>query len=565
MLRATTIIILTALASCLIAQSGTTTESAVQLEAIFIDGNKEKLLGNWEKAAARFEEVLRKDTRNDAAAYELARVYLALKNTDKAVEMARNATNWNPGNIWYKLLLAELYQKDNKDKDAAGIYEALLKQYPRNPEYHLKYAYHLVRSGEQEKAIGVYNEMEKITGVQEESSRLKHNLYVGLGNYRKAAQELESLIKAYPNNTSYQHLLATFYEQINEKSKANAVYQQILAKNPDDARAKIALAAESGNKSSLNYLYSLRPIFENRVTNIDIKIKEIIPFINRLADGESELGPVLLGLAESLVAVHPTDAKALALSGDVYYHSGQIDKALTAYLKTLETDKSVWLVWEQVMHIYEFRRDFEKMAAFSEQSLDYFPNQASAYLFNGRANNALKKPQQALSSLKPAVMMAGSNKNLLLQIQAELGLTYFLLKNFPQSDAAFEEALKINPSNISVLRNYIYCLASRTETLAKASNLVEELLNVAKDRFESEAAKGFVLYKMKDYENAKLWLGKALQHSGDNDPFTLEAYGNVLFQLGQLEQAVEYWQAALQKGGRSSVLERKISERKLLE
>ena len=53
----------------------TVSETSVQVQEIFIDGNREKLLGNWDKAAAKFREVLEKDSKNDAAAYELARVY----------------------------------------------------------------------------------------------------------------------------------------------------------------------------------------------------------------------------------------------------------------------------------------------------------------------------------------------------------------------------------------------------------------------------------------------------------------------------------------------------------
>ena len=70
---------------------------------------------------------------------------------------------------------------------------------------------------------------------------------------------------------------------------------------------------------------------------------------------------------------------------------------------------------------------------------------------------------------------------------------------------------------------------------------------------------GWVLYKAKDYKEAKKWIGKALANGGDGFPDTLEHYGDVLFQLGETDEAIEYWRKAQSKGSKSGDLEKKIS------
>jgi len=45
----------------------------------------------------------------------------------------------------------------------------------------------------------------------------------------------------------------------------------------------------------------------------------------------------------------------------------------------------------------------------------------------------------------------------------------------------------------------------------------------------------------------------------------LEHYGDVLFQLGESEKAIEYWIKAKNKGETSEFIDRKITEKKLFE
>ena len=70
---------------------------------------------------------------------------------------------------------------------------------------------------------------------------------------------------------------------------------------------------------------------------------------------------------------------------------------------------------------------------------------------------------------------------------------------------------------------------------------------------------------MKDYKKAKEWIGKAIENGGAESTTILEHYGDILFQLGDVDSALEYWSKALEKGGKSEFLEKKIADRKLYE
>lgn len=556
--------------SLLVAQSGSMTEEEIAVQNIFMDGNREKLLGNWDKAIDKFLEVLERDKRNAAAAYELARVYEANKDMERAEKFAAKAVDWEPTNVWFQMYLAEVYQKVGKDGSAAAVYEQLVKMEPLNRNYYLQWAYYLVRNSEPELAIKVYNELEKKMGISVDVTRHKHTLYLGMGDHKKAAAELEALIEKFPTVTSYRHLLGVYYEQIGEKGKAREVYRDILVLAPDDARAKIALAEEAKGTDDIRFLNSLKPVFEDPKTDVDTKIKEILPYVNQLASsGDQSLGNTLLALTSLLETVHPENAKSHSVLADVLYYTGQTDRALSQYRKTLEIDETVWAVWEQMLYILADNKDYDELVDASEDALDIFPNQAVAYYLNGAGYNGKGEYQDALSSLQQALIMSSRNPRLRYDVLNETGKSYFHLRQYAKSDNAFEEALKINDMDPVVLKNYSHYLAARpnanAEVLEKAKTLATRLNEVAPNHPVSESALGFVFFKMKDFTQAREWLDKSLGHGGGADPTILELYGDVLFQLGQETEAVQYWQKALDQGGDSKILKKKVSEGKFFE
>ena len=205
----------------LFAQTDRLTQADVELQQKFIEAKREMILEDYAKAIELFSQVLATDKTNAAAAYELARAHDMMSDSEKAVKYAKHAVENEPDNEWYQMFLGDLYQQENKDAEAAMVYGGLIEQDPDNDYFYFKQAYFLVRSNQPEEAIKVYENLEKRIGINEELTRRKHTLYLGIGNYKKAAKEIEELIEAFPHKIGYRHLLAGFYEQIGDNAKAN--------------------------------------------------------------------------------------------------------------------------------------------------------------------------------------------------------------------------------------------------------------------------------------------------------------------------------------------------------
>lgn len=541
-------------------------ESDVQLEQRFIEAELEKILGNYDKALAIYEEILKKDKKNHASAYEIARIYSRQSDLDKAIKSVKTAINLAPGNVWYKSFLVELYDKTGRYKEAAELYEEMVDLEPLNDQLYYRWAFFLVKSNDLNKALKVYDQLETTLGLNEETIRHKHRLYMGMGNHKKAGRELERLIEAFPQNTQYRHLLAEFYLQIGEQGEAQKIYRDILRIDPEDSKAELAATAKkaSRNPSAGGFAEQLKSIFEQDDVDIDLKISKIMPLIQEVANsGNKDLAEEILQLTDILEKVHPGEAKAFSASGDLLYYSGRKSEALAKYQKTLELDDTVYLVWEQIMSIHSEAGDYKRLLQASEETMDYFPNKAQAYYFNGLANHELGDAEEAISSLEQALLMAGDDGRLIFSIQSQLALSYYVQEQYNSAQQAFEAALQLNAKAPLVLNNYSYFLAQRGEQLEKAADMARQATQLAPDQAVFQDTYGWVFYKMQDYKKAKEWIGKALKNGGLDKPNILEHYGDVLFQLESKDEAVEYWQKALDQGSKSKLLQKKIADRQL--
>ncbi len=450
------LLICTLLSNNLNAQPKVVPEEDVNVQKIFIDATKDKLLGKYEEAIVLYKEVLKLDKDNHAAAYEMARLYEVLDKDEKALTSIKMACALDSGNEWYKMLLADLYHKNNKNSEAASIYEQLSKANPTSEFFYSKWAFHLISAKEIDKGIKVYNDYEKKFGVTEEVVRKKHALYLGQGNPKKAEAELKKLIKRFPRAVEYHHLLAGFYTQTGQDDKATETYNTILELDPENAKAKIAIAGKnkSGN-NDITYLTSLIPVFEKQDVDIDLKIKELFPYINKVAETkDDELKVATLNLAKILSEVHPEEAKSFSIYGDLLYYTGNTDDAVSKYKKTIELDKTVFTVWEQLMYIYHEKDDMESLLNITNDAMDLFPNKAKAYYFNGIANSAMNQHTDAISIFKQSLMMSAKNPRLKLDILTKMGQSYFQTKKYEKAQKSLENALDMNPKDPAALEYY---------------------------------------------------------------------------------------------------------------
>jgi tetratricopeptide (TPR) repeat protein len=540
-------------------------ESEVQVQKAFIEGKKQYLLGNLDKALEIYEELWRDHADISSLAFEIARLYVEKEELSKGLEYAQKAISLEPTNLWFLKFQADAFEKMGQNGDAAQIYEQIAAITPDEEEVYDKWAFLLTKGGRIDEAIEVYDQAEKLFGINENIIRQKYTLYLGSGKEKKAEKELMRLVDAYPRETLYLEMLAGFYEQINRQEEAAEVFQKIIKLDPGNTKAQLALAGQSAAQSDeVRFLESLSEVFQNEEVQIGMKIERIQPLINKaLAEKDRPVAEKILELSTLLEASHSSKAEAYFLSARMLDLLGRRQEAESKYQQALDLDDTQFDYWEALMQLQWSERRFEALSYSSMDAMDVFPNQPICYYYHGRSLSAMEDGNGALSVLDQALLMSESNKPLLQKIYLAVAEAWEVNEDTQQALNAYQEALKVDRENGSVLSSYAYFLARTEQKLEEALSLAEKAVKINAQDATAQQSLAWVLYKKGDYKKAQQAMEKAMEQGLSKDPLALEQFGDILFQLGDREQALEFWNKAKVNGNTSKILDKKISEKRL--
>ena len=548
------------------------TKKDIEQQAIFIEGMQAYLLGNTQDAIAKFNEVLRRNPKNDVALYELSKIAFESGNMDKAIEFAQNAIKINPGNEYYYQYLAEAKGEKQDFEGAAKVYDALIKLKPKEYDYYYDWAYMLSKAGRYKEAIDVYNQLEQKTGVQEELIFQKQPLFIKLGKIEESVNDIEKLVKIYPSETRYIGLIGEVYQSNKMYDKAIQTYNRILSVDANNADALLAIAETYGKKGDMDKREEfVQKVFNNKNIDIDAKIMTFIPYIEKLAR-DSSMREEVLKMADMIMAAHPNDIKATTARADVLYNSNKKKEAQAEYIKAINMDDVPATVWIQLYILNTELEDYDNLILYTKKGIEKHPKDPFGYFYNAIAHQQKKNFKEASDVLLNAFEVQKKNKEdislftpqLKLQMLITLGDLSFELKNYERSDSSYEAALEIDPNNATVLNNYAYYLSERDDKLEKAERMSKKSNLLVDNNSAFIDTYAWIMYKMKNYQEALEWMEQAMELPDSAErPELLTHYGDILYKLGQTDKAIEQWEKALLKGGDKVVLEGKIKNRKL--
>jgi tetratricopeptide (TPR) repeat protein len=537
----------------------------LKLDHTFTDGLIQKMQGNFPEAIDKFKKCLDVYPNHSASMYEIAYIYNNLGKSEEAIPYAQKAVLLDGENEWYRLLLAKSLMDKNRFNEATDAFQHLVKSNPEKIDYYFMLSAALLHANKVKEALEVYDRIEEKIGVTEDICVQKERIYISLNQFDKAVAEAQKLINSSPKEINYHRMLAELYFENKKTDKAIEVCKQIFEIEPNDPQTHLMMADyyESQNENEKAFSH-VKIAFQNPDLNIDDKIKILISYFNIPKQSASEKAESDT-LVNVLLRTHPHDAKSFSIQGDFLTRDGKNSEARDAFRKAIAFDKSRYPIWQQVLALDETLGDFSSMESESRQAIELFPSEPLPYIFNASANYQKKNYKQAIEIVNSGKDYVAGDKKLLAQFYSILGDCYNAMKEYKLSDDNYEKTLNLDPENANVMNNWAYYFSLRNEKLDKAEKMGLKANQLIKDNSSYEDTYAWVLYKQKNYEEAKKWLEKAIQHGGEKNGVVLEHFGDVLFQMGQTDKAFEYWQKAKAAGKYSDLLEKKISDKKMYE
>ncbi|MEZ5196430.1 MAG: tetratricopeptide repeat protein [Bacteroidales bacterium] len=483
----------------------------------------------------------------------------------EAFVLAGKAAEIDPNNEYYQLLYASLLQSFDQYDKAAKVYQKVIESNPMNLEYYNKLALAYLYADKIDDAIEVYDDLEAKIGITEEVSLKKQAIYLQERKVDKAIGEVENLIKQFPNETRYYAILAELCLSNGKEDKALEAYQKIIELDPEDPYIHISLADYYRKMGQEEKAFEeLKLGFANPKLEIDTKVQILITYYT-VTEIYEDLKDQALELSEILIEAHPNNPKSYSIYGDFLYQDKKFEGARDAFRKVISLDSSKYLVWEQLLFSESELNDIDALLDESRMTIELFPEQPLPYLFAGGVLYQKKLWDECIDILNQGVYYVVNNVLMEAQFYAYLGDAYNQVNEDKKSDEAYDKVLRLTPDNDYVLNNYAYYLSLRKENLEKAAEMAKKATELKPNSSSNQDTYGWVLYQMGNYEEARIWIEKAIGNESDPSAVILEHYGDVMWKLGNESEAYDWWLKALDAGKGSEFLEKKVEDRMLYE
>ena len=381
------------------------TEEDINTQAQIVKATQKKLIRKYDDAIEIYENILEKDRHNKVALFELSRIYMIQDIEDKAIEFGEKALKKEPENAWFKESLAEIKMKFKHYREAAELYQELAVNAENDQSKYLKAVEAYRNADDEMSTLQVFEKMEMAFGKNSYISQQIIGIHLKQENYQAAIAKAKQLARLYKDDSEYLQLYAELEADFGSKKEAEKIYNQIIKLDPENSKALVFLAQKKG---SSNDLASLKTIVSNANVDIDVKVKALIPYAEKITK-ESPNKLEVIGIAEKIVALHPEEAKGYALLADFHNNSGNPEEAEKNYMSALKLDKSVYAIWEQLMFIQYDLGHFSELLLTSNNALDFYPNQAAPYTFLGLANANMGDYDESKSMMEEANLIGTKN------------------------------------------------------------------------------------------------------------------------------------------------------------
>lgn len=542
------------------------TNNQRKFDYYFYEALSEKARGNYAEAFDLFKHCHALDSTNANVLSELSGFYNVLQEKNKALSYLQKAVEKDPNNYYYNMMLASLNREMDQKEEAIDIYKSILETHPDKIDVFMALAEAYNDNGDLEKAIEVLDELEQNVGMREAITLNKFRLYSMLSEQEKAFDEIESIIEKNPDNLDYIILLGDLYMQDNQLEKSIEQYEKVKAIDPNLPSLVLSMVNyyEKTGKPELAQK-EIRQALTNPMFEVDVKLQLLTRYISLLQSYKTDT-KVVNPLFTTLFDQHPHNAQLNFLYGSVLLLQENEAEAMKQFELYTTAEPENPAGWEQMLRI-ALPDSLDKVISITENALKYLPNEYQFYFYLGASKYQQEKYQEALNVFNEGLEAMGEESPpMKSDFYGQVGDLNYHLGNKEVAFENYEKALKLNPQNLGVLNNYSYFLSVNGEKLDRAEQMSGITVKAEPTNATFLDTYGWVLFKQGAYTMAKIYIENAVKYSED-DPSAevLEHYGDVLYKVGEKEEALEQWKKAKELGGDSKTLEKKIKRKKYIE
>jgi tetratricopeptide (TPR) repeat protein len=508
------------------------------LEAVRL---KEK--GEMDAAFDMYNHCLDIDPGSAVTQYELGKLYMYLGQADKGEKLLLAAMKAAPDNYWYKETLAGYYQRKGENEKGIEVIEGMVAQFPSRLEPLMALVDLYNRTKNYEKVIHTLDRLEKLDGKSEQISMEKFRMYLAMDDNERAFAEIENLAKEYPYEMRYLTMLGDIYLENGKQEEAYDTFQKVLGNEPGYAPAMLSMASyyEKTGQDSL-YRIQLDSLLLNRKVETDTKLNIMRQLIMRSERGDKD-STRIVGLFNSMLAQEQETADVAMLAAQYLLSKRMDEEAKPVLRQVLDIDPENKPARLQLLSFAISKEDLDEVIRLCAPAVEYMPEALEFYYYWGIAHYQKKEHDEALEVFRKGVRQVGpdSDKSMASDFYSIMGDLYHIKKMNAEAYAAYDSALVYKPDNIGALNNYAYYLSVERKDLDKAEEMSYRTVKAEPTNDTYLDTYAWILFEKGKYAEARIYIDQALKNGGDKSSVVVEHCGDIYYQSGEREKALEYW------------------------
>lgn len=540
-------------------------DDRVKAEYIFLEAEKQRNMGRDDAFHHLLQYAHSLDPENSAIAYYLGYSRLMKSNLSvsdslfsSSLRMMRKHVDAHPEDKYDAMLYANGNMIANQVQEGLRVLKIQAERNPHNVEVQLSIADAYARLEDYRNAIAAYDSVQQWQGQSVQLSARKVRAYQALNDTVGAIGEMRSLLATAPRNVDYNLAMGNMMLMFGERDSALTYYDKAQQYEPENGATYLAKAQfYNAIGDSVNYDQQTYQALVSKDLDVASKVEVLADYARHLLVAKDSSARTE-NLFKVLIEQHPNEPQIRMLFSDYLAAKDDMKGAAEQMDYAVNLDPTDAQAWNRLLVLNIISENYEAAIAAGDRAIELNPNDIELYGYIAPAYYNIKQYDKAIEVYKKALAAVDStdteHRSMFL---GGMGDAKFSMGDTIGAFALYDQAIEIDPNNVSILNNYAYFLTLCNRDLDKAERMSAKTVQTEPQNATFLDTYAWVFYKRKEYTMAQLYIEMAIKNERRPSSDIYDHYGDILLAVGNKQEALKQWKKALElDAGNKELLEK---------
>lgn len=537
----------------------------VKAEYIFLEAEKQRNMGRDDAFHHLLQYAHSLDPENSAIAYYLGYSRLMKSNLSVSdslfslsLRMMRKHVDAHPEDKYEAMLYANGNMIANQVQEGLRVLKIQAERNPHSVEVQLSIADAYARLEDYRNAIAAYDSVLQWQGQSVQLSARKVRAYQALNDTVGAIGEMRSLLATAPRNVDYNLAMGNMMLMFGERDSALTYYDKAQQYEPENGATYLAKAQfYNAIGDSVNYDQQTYQALVSKDLDVASKVEVLADYARHLLVAKDSSARTE-NLFKVLIEQHPNEPQIRMLFSDYLAAKDDMKGAAEQMDYAVNLDPTDAQAWNRLLVLNIISENYEAAIAAGDRAIELNPNNIELYGYIAPAYYNIKQYDKAIEVYKKALAAVDStdteHRSMFL---GGMGDAKFSMGDTIGAFALYDQAIEIDPNNVSILNNYAYFLTLCNRDLNKAERMSAKTVQAEPQNATFLDTYAWVFYKRKEYTMAQLYIEMAIKNERRPSSDIYDHYGDILLAVGNKQEALKQWKKALElDAGNKELLEK---------